>query len=278
MALYGIAFFTKYSKEVLLEKDSDKQKYFTFPEIDNITSLYKTSEDFCDKYINYERQYDMVRSAWLVKKSDSNIRRKLIFDDPFVHEISSIVLDQKSSKIDYNLMSDYIRYIKRLALDKDCIDSISNSYYIPQKLKLELENYHRLKNMENISSALFEDLNIVEREIENNLCNYTTFRQVVLWFKEFIITLNPDERDKYLYVETSVQNTESLLQEQNEAEDIFQKGPEDLISNSILREVYGKCDGDIELIIGILGVSFMDDVSPEDQKLAGYTGWKQRRY
>lgn len=278
MALYGITFFTKYSKEVLLQKDSDKQKYFSFPEIDNITSTYKTSEDFCEKYINCERQYDMVRSAWLTKKTDSNIRRKLIFDDPFVHEISSIVLDQKSNQIEYKYMADYIKYIKRLALDNDCIHSMSNCYYIPQKLRTELENYHRVKMLENENVVFMEELREIEKEINDSLCNYSTFRQVVLWFKEFIITLNPEERDKYLYVETSAQNNESLLQEQTKVDDIWQKGPEDLISNSTLREYYIKCDGDIELIVEALGRDFLDELSEEDQDLSGYTGYKQRRY
>ncbi len=268
MALYNIRLNNRCGGSIYVTRAlTEMFEGYNLYQIDNVTSKLEDKQDFFKKIDKEMKNFFPTVSAWLEKSKDENVKKKLIFNDEFVYEISSLACQKKSSKLPYNELKEYIEYIKKLSLDKECLELMKKSNVFPKLLKTELENYNRVKNIDDMSDIFARELPEIEKAIDIYLCQYSTFRQVRVWEKDYFKQLELENNYNYQINEniSSMEKTEKDLEEEN------------LIRDRYIRELYEKYDGDIEMMIEIMSEERLDELSLKDQDLIGYTDYKKRQ-
>jgi len=171
---------------------------------------------------------------------------------------------------------------------------------IKREAQVLLSNF-RTPNQEYEMTKLMSDM-------ERDLTYYTNYRRAFLWAIGYVaknrkndeeyeqITLEdvgmeigqqvPDKIEQIendLLINQEVEEYDEYDESEAIEKTISQRsfepnmGPEDMIENSTLKEYYIKYDGDLELILEILGEDFLDSVSELDKYRCGYTDYVGRQ-
>jgi hypothetical protein len=259
MALYNIEISNGFTEKTLpCINDLDNYEVYSLPQIDNITSKFADERSFILDFVSKRLPYFKSTRVYLTQKSNPEKTKKIIYNDKYITEITDYLILNNTSQLDEEYIYDYIENIKKYSLTDYDFKSIEDCNYFPQKLKIELENYRRIKKSKNLSDIQVRELPEIEKNIAKYLCSYFIFRNVRLWENHYT-----EELEQIMY------DAQCADYQNINDEDYF-------ISDPYLKEVYDKCDGDIELIIGILGEDYLEALSAPQQNLIGFTNYKQR--
>ena len=307
-------FVCRYS--LILEKDKE-MKYVPFKDsegltdkatleqIDYVTSGFKNQEEF----LMHLRDNGVLTQApdkvYIIYKQGGEIKKKdVIYDSPMIHFASLSSLRHKKNnekeQIDQNQdIMNLIKRIKAYAISEKSFKSIKNSKLFPFHVRKVLEEYLEICNKNYKSPTEQFDLKEINNTITYRvLKKYSDFRSLILWERKYLSKLEEQKEsqpDEYIqmnlvdYFEKKATNSEveEEVEEYDESEGIertisersFESnmGPEDMIENDTLKKFYIKYDGDIELIIEVLGEEFLESVSELDQYRCGYTDYVGRQ-
>lgn len=286
----------------------------TLEQIDYVTSQFKNQEEFLIHLRNIGVLVEAFDKVYIAYNQNRQLMKKdIIYDCPIITFASLSSLrhkkqDDKVSLIDKNPdIMNLIKRIKAYAICPKSYKSMKNSKLFPYYVMEALEDYLNISSKNYKSSTEQFDLKEINDTITYCILkDYGELRKIILWERKYLKKLEDQKEktpDEYTqmnlvdYFEMKVINPtnikakveiedeievydESEAIEKNISERSFEpnKGPEDMIENSTLKEFYVKYDGDIELIREILGDDFFDSVSEEDQYRCGYIDYKQRRY
>lgn len=278
----------------------------TLEQIDYVTSQFKNQEEFLIHLRNNGVLTEVPDKIYITYNQDQQVMKKdVIYDSSIIHYASLSSLrhkrqNDKKAIIDKNQdILNLIKRVKAYAINPKSFKSIKSSKLFPFYVKEALEEYLEICSKNYKSPSEQFDLKQIDDTITYRILkDYREFRDLVLWERRYLSRLERQQEkapEEFVqlnlvdYFEMKATNLavveEVEVHDEREAvektisERSFEpdKGPEEMIENSSLKECYIKCDGDIELIVQILGEDFLEEVSEEDQYRCGYTDYKQRR-
>lgn len=293
-------------KYVRFKSDAGLSIKATLEQIDYVTSQYKNQEEFL-MYLKKNKILTEAPDKVYIGYNHSKqlMKKDVIYDSPIITFASLSSLRHKRQNVKNALIDknqniiNFIKRIKAYAIVQKSFDSIKKSKLFPFHVREALEEYLKISSKNYKSPTELFDLKEIDDTITYRILkDYSEFRNLVLWEQKYLKKLESQKEkapEEYTqmnlvdYFEMKATNPEVILEpetydesevvEKTISERSFdpEKGPEEMIENSILKECYIKCDGDIELIIGILGEDYLEDLSDEDQYRCGYTNFKQRQ-
>lgn len=264
MALYNIKLSNAYRSKFLPSNNLNKDAEFNLAQIDQITAGLKNKQEFIQNYVEPKLPYFKFIDVSLVKKKNRSVERKLIYDDSYTQDMATFVLEHQTSILDSKLVQDYCKRILAYLEEEEMYQSMVQCISIPAPLINEIKNYYRSKTASYLSALQEKEMIEIKEAIQKLMQSYSNFREVRLW--ELMYFKNVKEKIVL----------EQQLAVNYETPDLQVIHLEDEISNEYIKMLYEKYDGDIEMLIEVLGESRLEDLSDRDQELIGFKAYQRQ--
>lgn len=248
----------RYTVSFKLNEESNKKLFLE--QIDYFTSFFHDENEMIDYLKNNGIVNFEPLECYIIHKHNKMYKTdKIIYNNELINRLSSLYLKSKIDgknleKIPYiEEVREYIEYILIECVDSDNFLHLIK-FLIPENLYSYICQY---KSSLMSYSESFEDTkqkDILKKIIINSFLklSYREFRHIV-----FTI-------DYY----SNLKEEESIIEEESTINNI---------SNERIREIYDRCDGDIELMIEEYGENMFEELSKKDQDVIGYTLYRKRK-
>ncbi|MBE6161749.1 MAG: hypothetical protein E7158_05990 [Firmicutes bacterium] len=247
----------KYTVSFNLNGESSKKLFLE--QIDYFTTFYQCEEDM----LEYLKQKEIIffdpLECYIIHKHNGQYKTdKLIYNNKLINRLSAYYIraklnNEKVTRIPKIAEVDnYLEYILSSSIKDDHFLSLLKTI-VPEHLYAYICQFR--SNIESNKEELedYYENSILRNTIINSFLNfsYRDFRNMV--FKlDYYSNLKKEMKSK----EVSTVNS---------------------ISNERVREIYEKCDGDIDRMILEYGEEILEGLNKKDQDLVGYTLYRRRK-